>query len=196
MPDVFAQTEPRGAAVTPTADLLAEYLACEDLGPAAARWLVRQSVPDAALFVGQQGVPVLAATVSFGRGCFEFERHHAGDAPCRALVWPVWDEWGDQVDLAAWNPRSGAVGVWLGRVAMLGQEQLHRRAKGERLIVHATVLDWFRAGREGVAIVDQRRAVALLRDAGPLLVDDAAFGTQLERALTVRSPKIWVREAA
>ena len=70
--------------------------------------------------------------------------------------------------------RQGFVGSWLGRVGLLGEEQLDGPRLGAPLQVHPDPLAWLRAGRDGVVIVDPVRAAPMLRDAGPLEV--ASFG--------------------
>jgi hypothetical protein len=122
---------------------------------------------------------------------FEFARYarDASDAAV-AVVFHAPDELGNPLDLAAWEPETGHLALWLGRVAMLGQDNLYGWRVGEPLVVHETALEWLQAGREGVLIIDPQRASPLLRMVEPLGVRCPEFGRQLQAALTIRAPRI------
>jgi hypothetical protein len=113
-----------------------------------------------------------------------------------AIIIPVHDETGDIVDLAAWNPDDGALALWRGVAAMLGAENIFAPRFGEPLLVHETPLDWLRAGRRGVFIVDPQRAAPLLRLGEPLGVRREAHGRRLRQALTILAPRIVVASNA
>jgi hypothetical protein len=83
-------------------------------------------------------------------GCFEFARD-ARDASYAviALVFLAPDDLGNAFDLAAWEPETGRLALWLGRVSMLGQDNLYYWRLGAPLIVHETPLEWLQAGRGG-----------------------------------------------
>ena len=124
---------------------------------------------------------------------FEFTRHDetAGEEGCSLIVLAL-DAWGTPVDLVAFH--AGAtpfVGSWLGRVGLLGEEQIHRPR--DILHVHATPLSWLRAGRDGVCIVDPVRAAPMLRDAGTMAVATSHERRRLVETMTVRLPRIIVR---
>lgn len=173
-------------------DLVAEHLQCDSLTPKAVRWLLRQGIPPTAILAGD--VPMLCAEVTFAGKRFEFARHRPSDDVVTAFVLPVFDQWGDNTDLAAWHPTEG-VALWLGNVAMLGEEQVQQPRLGEPLEVHATVLAWLRSNRQGVVVLHQSRALPMLRAAAPLLVDDTHFAAKLHDALTIKAPQILVRAA-
>ena len=126
---------------------------------------------------------------------FEFARH-ARDASgaVGAVVFLASDDLGNPLDLAAWEPETGRLALWLGRLAMLGQDNLYGSRVGEPLIVHETPLEWLQAGREGVFIIDPQGASPLLRMVEPLAVKRPEFGRQLLSALTIRAPRIVVAE--
>jgi hypothetical protein len=126
-------------------------------------------------------------------GCFEFARD-ARDASCAviALVFLAPDDLGNAFDLAAWEPETGRLALWLGRVSMLGQDNLYHLRLGAPLIVHETPLEWLQAGRGGVFVIDHQRASPLLRMVEPLGVKRPEFGRQLQAALTIRAPRIVV----
>jgi len=113
-----------------------------------------------------------------------------------AMIIPVYDEAGDIFDLAAWNPDDGALGLWRGAASMLGAENIFAPRLGEPLLVHETPLDWLRAGRRGVFIVDPQRAAPLLRLGEPLGVTREAHGRRLRQALTIPAPRIVVASNA
>jgi hypothetical protein len=109
-----------------------------------------------------------------------------------ALVFLAPDDLGNAFDLAAWEPETGRLALWLGRVSMLGQDNLYYWRLGAPLIVHETPLEWLQAGRGGVFVIDHQRASPLLRMVEPLGVKRPEFGRQLQAALTIRAPRIVV----
>jgi hypothetical protein len=58
--------------------------------------------------------------------------------------------------------------------------------------MHETALDWLRADREGVVVVDPQRASPLLRMVEPLGVRRASFGRRVHEAMTIAPPRIVV----
>ena len=127
---------------------------------------------------------------------FEYER----DAPlcateaCNAFVIAARDRDGIAADMLAWSPRRRPpfdVGLWLGKVPMLGMEQVEL-ARGEPgLPVHASIEEWLRHRRRGVVIFDYWQAAEMLHMTAPLLVRDAIHGAWLRDALTIPAPKSW-----
>ncbi len=179
------------------ADPLAEWKACG---------LLRQSDLD---HLTAAGVPVLAlAGDRFGGGfCiardrivphaaarrFEFQRHDAvAGEGVSALIVLAHGEDGDPVDLVAFH--GGPVpfaGSWLGRAGLLGAENLWRAR--DALAVHAAGLDWLRAGRDGVVMIDPVRAAPMLRDAGMMEVGSQTERRWLLDLMAVRLPEVRVR---
>jgi hypothetical protein len=126
-------------------------------------------------------------------GRFEFARYlrdAAGNV--LAVIIPARDETGELADLAALNLDTGALAMWRGRVAMLGQENILAPRIGEPLLVHETPIDWLRAEREGVFVISSHSAAPLLRMGEPLGVQSARFGQRLRDALTIPAPRIVV----
>jgi hypothetical protein len=113
-----------------------------------------------------------------------------------AIAFPLFDECGDLVDLAAWNVDGGRLALWRGVASMLGAENIFAPRLGQPLLVHETPLDWLRAGRRGVFIVDPQRAAPLLRLAEPLGVKREAHGRSLRQVLTIPAPRIVVASNA
>ena len=109
-----------------------------------------------------------------------------------AIIIPARDEDGELVDLAAWSPDDGRLALWRGHVAMLGEDRLAEpRIYPPALTVFPDVAAWLRAGRAGVAILDEARA--RWRIAGEqLAVADPAHGRRLARDLALPRPQIFV----
>ena len=127
---------------------------------------------------------------------FEFARHlrdASGNAV--ALIIPIYDDLSRLTDLAAFNLDTGKLGIWRGRVPMLGAENLYGWRLGDPLVMHETPLDWLKANREGVFVIDPQRASPLLRQVGPLGVKSAIFGRRMREVMTIRAPRIVVAES-
>ena len=126
---------------------------------------------------------------------FEFARD-ARDASGAvvAIVFPAPDDLGRLIDLAAWSPETGRLALLLGRVSMLGQDNLCGWRLGEPLAMHETPLEWLKANREGVFVVDPQRASPLLRMVEPLGVKRSSFGRRMREAMTIRAPRIVVAQ--
>jgi hypothetical protein len=134
-----------------------------------------------------------AAKVCFWEsGLFDFD-DEAGDpsGAITAVIIECPDEYGDIADLAAWRPDAGKSALWRGRVFALGQDQLLAPRGGEPLMVYATVWAWLRAGRDGVVILDFRRAALALHGVTIRTGRDIKFAQQLRERLKI-SPAIFV----
>ncbi|RYC29706.1 hypothetical protein D3273_22465 [Lichenibacterium minor] len=121
---------------------------------------------------------------------FEFSRFSRGaflDVSAHILV--ALDREGEIADLVAFRGGENAfAGSWLGRIGLLGEEQLDRAR--DELRVHADVLSWLRAGRQGVVVIDPVRAAPMLRDAGSMVVGSWEEKRRLTDMLSVRLPPI------
>jgi hypothetical protein len=136
------------------------------------------------------------SVVFLAGGRFEFARDlcdASGNAV--ALIIPVYDDLSALTDLAAFNLDTGKLGIWRGRVPMLGAENLYGWRLGDPLVMHETPLDWLKANREGVFVIDPQRASPLLRQVEPLGVKSAIFGRRMRDAMTIRAPRIVVAES-
>ena len=171
------------------------YVAAAPLNARQVAWLAGQGIPaDALLADGDgRGWPVLAARVERIGKLFRFATEEGEGVP--ALILVARDQSGAGIELVAWSAREGWVVSESGALPLLGAEWLCP-LDGGPVEVHADVLAWLRAGRRGVVVVDQRRAVPVLRECRALVVADRKFGLWLEDRLTVKPPKIGVREAA
>jgi hypothetical protein len=126
-------------------------------------------------------------------GCFEFARDaHDGSGAVVGVIFLAPDDFGRAFDLGAWEPETGRLALWLGRVSMLGRDNLYDWRLGDPLMVHETPLECLQAGREGVFVIDPQRASPLLRMVEPIGVKRPEFGRQLQAALSIRAPRIVV----
>ncbi len=127
---------------------------------------------------------------------FEFGRNlRNATGAVRAVIIPARDEDDDTRDLAAWSLDDGRVATWCGAVSMLGEDQLSAPRRRAGLHVHRNVVEWLRADRNGVVILDAKRARWKLAEE-ILAVDDPAFGLRLRAAMRLPEPGIVVRKAA
>jgi len=139
-------------------------------------------------------LPGRARVVFFpDRPLFDFAEDVGGDAVVSAFVFLARDESGDPCDLVAWAPGEARVAAWLGRASMLGLDQLWqpRLMQEGALPVCETPLEWLRAERRAVVILDPTRARwSLFRT--NLIVSDVAYGCRLREALRWPAPQIFV----
>ena len=129
--------------------------------------------------------PLSAARISIDGGLFDFDDGHDSVGAC---VFFGLNTRGEPVDIVAIVPRASTVVTLMGRCAVLGLEQLYG-PRLEPLAIHDTALDWLRAERRGLFIVDIERAKHILASAGPFEVSSRKLQAQLTSHLTVR-PRI------
>ncbi|MGE4324254.1 MAG: hypothetical protein AB7E60_14660 [Sphingobium sp.] len=120
---------------------------------------VRQPHIDRLLALGVPGVVIATLgghQIPFGVGTVErMERglYQPGDGPLHVLS-PVCEA-GEIIDIIAW--RSDAPGNWAWRTGLgwaLGTDMLLPRWDDDPVQLHATPLDWLRAGGTGMCILD------------------------------------------
>ena len=135
-------------------------------------------------------LPARARVVFFpGRPLFDFAEDVGEEVAVPAFVFLARDEFGDACDLVAWAPGEARVAAWLGRASMLGLESLWapRIAYDGALPVCETPLEWLRAERRAVVILDSMRARwSLFRT--NLIVSDVAFGCRVPRGASLARP--------
>jgi hypothetical protein len=109
-----------------------------------------------------------------------------------ALVFPVFHESEEIIDVGAFRPEHNAFGLWRGAAAMLGEQNIFApRLESEGLRVHADALAWLRAGRTGVVVVDPARARWRLAEER-IVVDNLAFGRRLRDSLRLPTPRVFL----
>jgi hypothetical protein len=129
------------------------------------------------------------------RPLFDFAEDVGDEGVVPAFVFLARSEFGDVFDLVAWAPGEARVAAWLGRASMLGLDQLWqpRLMHEGALPVCETPLEWLRAERRAVIILDPTRARWSLYRTN-LIVTDVAFGCRVREALRWPAPQIFVYE--
>lgn len=127
---------------------------------------------------------------------FEFARYaKRADDAVQAFTFIARDQFGEPADIVAWEPRENRLATWRGLVSLLGEEQAFVARLDDEVTLHANPLDWLRAGRRGLVVVDPARARSILLDAGPIVVPSLEQGQNLRKLLErVRLPKILVSQ--
>lgn len=154
--------------------------------------LVQQGVPASAL---SHPTPLRAGDIVWvAEGRFEFQGYLSCDVPGeRALLFLVEDSGGAPLDIVAWKPSTGRIGSWFGYTWGLGEGTIYApRLECVALRVWRSPHDWLRADRRGVVLLKPQLAASFLRDAEPLLAEDVEHGKELEKQLTIHSPRIMV----
>ena len=124
---------------------------------------------------------------------FEFERYCDHDEGVLAFVILAENSLGDIADIIAW--RGQRVATWLGSVALAGEEQAYgpRLEEDCGIDIHPTMLDWLRAGRRGMVIVDPLKAPSILScTGGPLRAASVEYGRELRRICSQSCPTVLV----
>ncbi|KNY13122.1 hypothetical protein AKG11_30965 [Shinella sp. SUS2] len=80
----------------------------------------------------------------------------------------------EQADVVFWQPRTDDLATWNGRQFALGEFAIDfpvTYAMGYSLNIYANPLDWLRAGRDGIVVINWAFAFDYLRDAPRIAVD-------------------------
>jgi hypothetical protein len=96
---------------------------------------------------------------------------------------------GGAIDIAAWQPKSGRIGLWLKRAFALGEEQIWPRFEGDPLHVWRTPMKWLKAGRQGLVIVRREATFYALGNLPDIVAEDVKHGDELETLLTPPKPR-------
>ncbi|KMO33896.1 hypothetical protein VQ02_19820 [Methylobacterium variabile] len=159
-------------------------------------WFASRGIASMDMFMTWDGFahPLRLDRVVFLRnGRFEFERHLRRDREgvVTAYTVVIRNDRGFVADIAAWHPKSDRLATWLGRCAMLGEDDLYAARLREALRVHLDPIGWFRERRQGVVIVNEAAARPLLLQAGPLHTASVGHGRALLAMLSeVRLPTV------
>lgn len=172
-------------------EIVEEFTLGKDLDARTGRALHQRGVSVTAMF---HPIPLRRDRVQFEVGWrFSFARHSEIDPRIEwAITTLLIDQFGHAVDIAAWSPSMRRLASWLGRTVCLGEQNLCRPRlnEGAALRVHRDVLGWLCADRQGVVIIDNRKARFRLADHGPLLAEDLAHAAELRRDLSDPGPRI------
>jgi hypothetical protein len=147
-------------------------------------WLIRQGVTWDALV---KTWPISACRVQFNGRTF-----YPDPNGVRAITIAVID-YGEIIDIAAWQPRSGRVASWLGHAFCIDQDQVSNPATffaDGALRVHRTPLEWLRAGRDGIVILRPELSYIYLGRCHRLWVADVQFAARLRRWLQPPTPTV------
>jgi hypothetical protein len=139
---------------------------------AAKAWLSRQGVADETM---QRFRFAVGRRASDGR----FENDPAGDG------WIVFPE---REDIVFWRPSSGELATWYGRAFAIGEDAIDNPATYAfdcQLNIFATPLEWLRAKRDGVVVIDWSLAFDRLRDCPRIAVAEPLL-FQFRRAMKPR----------
>lgn len=142
-------------------------------------WLLDRGVSINAVFFP---IAVRAAHVYFD-GCGLYVPDAIG---VLAFILPATDATGRVVDFAAWCPSTGEIGTRLGNGVFLGDGLTF-----ERTFVHRSPLEWLRAEREGMVILDSERAAVPLA-ATVIYSANGPHADALSKQLRVPPPHIRV----
>jgi hypothetical protein len=186
---LFWQTAP----APDTPEFIAGTFAAQPLPTVAEEeWFAREGVPLKALRVP---TPVRTGRVLFAGNGFELEPYHCTSAEREpAYLFLVTDSDGQAQGIVAWSPQTGRLAASHRGVWALGQDTIYRPRLTEHqgLRVWRCPWDWLRASREGVVPVRTSALPFQLDCAGSLIVEDTAYGKELEAMLQPAKPRIRV----
>ena len=124
----------------------------------------------------------------FNGGSFDFDR--GGHAAIIFLA----EDCGEVIDLIAWQQKSGAVASWRGAAFCLGDtEHIFNPATyfaDDALRIHRTPLDWLKASREGICIVQPARAYSYLRGVSRVSCADEVYLQEAKRWTRAPAPTV------
>jgi hypothetical protein len=153
------------------------------------QWLTSKGVDFEALL---KPWPIGATRVRFEDGYFIPDE--AGE---RVITIVCFDS-GVPIDIVAWQPKTDQLATYLGRAVFLGDEDdCFNPATwfgDDDLIVHTSPMDWLRANREGVVVIDQTHAGEILRRVQSVRCSDDEMAATVHRWLSPAEPstKIFV----
>ena len=179
-------------------DLLDAFRACRNLRQSELDNFIASGVSVSALAndPGCYGMAVCASKIVFHGTRFDFADDDSDAAGAGAFIVANLDEDYRLVDLVAFRPRDNQAASWLGRLPVLGACNINAPRLGKPLQVHATVLDWLRAGRSGVYIIERQGAAPLLRNVEPIAVSSWSQAQELHAAMITPAPRILIAEEA
>ena len=133
--------------------------------------------------------PIKSAKVRFfNGGSFDFDRE--GHAAIILLA----EDCGEVIDLIAWQQKSGAVASWRGAAFCLGDtEHIFNPATyfaDDALRIHRTPLDWLKARRDGICIVQPDRAYPYLHAVQRVSCADEVYLQRVKRWTRAPAPTV------
>ncbi|MCG6116341.1 MAG: hypothetical protein MEQ84_14210 [Mesorhizobium sp.] len=115
-----------------------------------------------------------------------FEPHPSGD---RWYAFPAAD------DIVFWQKETGKIATWTGRAFALGEEIICEASTysfGYALNIFSDPLDWLRARRDGIVVLDWNWAFDRLRDAPRIAVTEDILPLYRRHMKPARMPRLLV----
>ena len=126
--------------------------------------------------------------------------HRARDGRFEAdATGPCWLVFPEPADFVFWQPRTGEIATDAGRAFALGEAVVvdpWTYSFTGKLNVYADPLDWLRAGRDGIVIVDWGRTWSRLQDCPQIAVDRRLMNKFKKFCRPPYAPRIVEMEAA
>ena len=155
------------------------------LQPVHLSWLEQQGVSEEAI---SKPLPILVAKGSRGHdGVLD----HEPDGP----EWLTFEE---QSDLIYWRPKTGEIAWEFHKAFALGEVELRNpwtTALGQPLRIYASPLDWLRAKRRGMFVIQWGWAFDWLRDVGRIEVAPEIMSIYQRAMQPLHMPKVSVLPA-
>jgi hypothetical protein len=108
---------------------------------------------------------------------------------------PLWFVFAEHDDLIFWRPGTCETATWNGRSFALNERIIDNAATyalGHCLNIFQSPLDWLRAGRDGIVVINWDRTFDGLRNAPRIAVDKALESTLRHHLQPPRLPEIFV----
>ncbi|MDI2073042.1 hypothetical protein [Bradyrhizobium sp. Mp27] len=138
--------------------------------------------------------PVLVDKVAFCGGYFSFAED-VGLAGEQAFTFVVFSNAG-MIDIAAWQPATQRLALWCGEGFALGERQIqHPNPLVDGLRVFRSPIEWLRAGRCGIVILQPGFARSALADVPILVAEDELHQKELQGYFALTGPQITVGKA-
>lgn len=138
--------------------------------------------------------PMLVDKVAFCGGYFSFA-DDVGLAGELAFTFVVFSNAG-MIDIAAWQPATQRLAVWCGEAFALGERQIHHpNPLVDGLHVFRSPIEWLRAGRCGIVILQSGFARSVLADVPILVAEDEVHQKELQEYFALTGPQITVGKA-
>lgn len=149
------------------------------------RWLLAQNVNGDVM---AKPYAIRGASVRFDGDTFDFDPDGS-----RAVILRS-DDRGEPRDLVAWGPKSGRLATWRGTGFCIGDvEQVFCPSTyfmGGALRIHRTPLEWLKARRKGIVIVNPELAYGQFHDGMRVVCTDTDLSQQLKKWLSAPARKV------
>ena len=106
-----------------------------------------------------------------------------------------WYAFEEDEDFVFWHREHGALATYANRAFALGENVIHQASTYAfdcRLNIFASPLDWLRAGRDGIVVLDWIRAFDQLRDAPRIAIAESLLPLYRRHMRPARMPELFV----